>query len=75
MGRATYTKRMKRRLSDATTDAARTVKKAGEGIECATLLLWEDIPAWQQDGNQFIETGYRYAPLNHHTPPIGPLTK
>ncbi|ERF76957.1 hypothetical protein EPUS_02669 [Endocarpon pusillum Z07020] len=47
------------RLLDATTDAAKTLQKAGREIECAALLLWEEIPAWQQDGNQFMETGYR----------------
>lgn len=68
MSCATSSKRMKRRLSDATTDAAQTLRKTGRGIGYATLLLWEEIPAWQQDGNQFIETGYRYrTPQPAHT--------
>ncbi|KAK3348975.1 hemolysin-III channel protein-like protein Izh2 [Lasiosphaeria hispida] len=31
-------------------------KTASEAIQ---LLLWHDLPAWQQEGNHYIETGYR----------------
>jgi hypothetical protein len=59
MGRIAHAKRVKRKLSDATVDAAKALKKAGKEMECVALLLWEELPEWQQDGNQYIETGYR----------------
>jgi hypothetical protein len=61
MGRSIYARRVKRRLSDAAIDAAKALRKAGKEMECVALLLWEELPDWQQEGNQFIETGYRYA--------------
>lgn len=66
MGHHTYTNRVKRQLSDATTDAAKVLRKAEKEMGHVTLLLWEELPEWQQDGNQFIETGYRYASLSLH---------
>ncbi len=61
MGRFAYAKRAKRRSSNAAIDAAKALRKAGKEMECVALLLWEELPQWQQDGNQSIETGYRYA--------------
>lgn len=60
MGRVAFAKQVKRRLSNATIDAAQALKKAGKEMEGVALLLWEEKPEWQQDGNQFIVTGYRY---------------
>jgi hypothetical protein len=60
MGHFAYAKRIKRRLSNATIDAAKALRRVGKEMECVALLLWEELPQWQQDGNQFIETGYRY---------------
>jgi hypothetical protein len=60
MGRVAFAKRVKRRLSNATIDAVQALKKAGKETERVALLLWEEKPEWQLDGNQFIETGYRY---------------
>ncbi len=39
MGRGTYTKRMKRRLSEAATDAFQALEKVGKEIGYATLLV------------------------------------
>lgn len=60
MGSFTFSKKVKRRLSNATIDAARNLRKAGKEMGCVALLLWEELPEWQQEGNHFIETGYRY---------------
>jgi hypothetical protein len=68
MGRFAYAKRVKRRLSNATIDAARALRKAGKEMECIALLLWEELPEWQQEGNQYIETGYRYAAPQYGMP-------
>jgi adiponectin receptor len=37
-----------------------TVKEAEKRIEKALLVLWDDLPSWQQD-NHYIKSGYRPA--------------
>jgi len=37
-----------------------TVKQAEKRVEKALLVLWDDLPSWQQD-NHYIHTGYRPA--------------
>ena len=37
-----------------------TVKQAEKRIEEALLVLWDDLPSWQQD-NHYIHSGYRPA--------------
>ncbi|KAK4446570.1 hemolysin-III related-domain-containing protein [Podospora aff. communis PSN243] len=39
-----------------TTQPTNTIKNATNTVQ---LLLWHQLPAWQQEGNHFIETGYR----------------
>lgn len=40
---------------DATKSAAQTIEKR---IENALIVLWDDLPSWQQD-NHYIHSGYR----------------
>ena len=58
MARYVFRNRVKRRSSN---DARRcqNSEKSWKEMERVALLLWEELPKWQQDGNQFIETGYR----------------
>jgi hypothetical protein len=51
--------RIKRRLSDSVADPAQAVKQGGKQMQRFALLLWTEIPAWQQEDNKFIESGYR----------------
>jgi adiponectin receptor len=37
-----------------------TVKQAEKRVESALLVLWDDLPSWQQD-NHYIHSGYRPA--------------
>jgi adiponectin receptor len=37
-----------------------TVKQAEKRVETALLVLWDDLPSWQQD-NHYIHSGYRPA--------------
>jgi hypothetical protein len=50
---------IKRRLSDAVADPAQAAKQGGKQMQRFALLLWNEIPAWQQEDNKFIESGYR----------------
>ena len=51
--------RIKRRLSDAVSDSTEAVKQGGKKMRRTALRLWTEIPAWQQEDNKYIESGYR----------------
>jgi hypothetical protein len=44
--------RIKRRLSDAVADPAQAAKQGGKQMQRFALLLWNEIPAWQQEDNK-----------------------
>lgn len=69
MGYLSYVSRVKKGLSNTKIDAAGLLRRAANEMDCGGLLLWEEIPEWQKDGNQFIETGYRYGNRQSQTPP------
>jgi hypothetical protein len=46
-GRSTYAKRVKKRSSNATIDATKTLRKAGKEVQYVLLLVWKELPDWQ----------------------------
>ncbi|KAL3427867.1 ADIPOR-like receptor SPBC12C2.09c [Phlyctema vagabunda] len=50
----------RRRLDSKTENLSDAVKKVEERVENALVVLWDDLPTWQQD-NHYIHSGYRPA--------------
>lgn len=50
----------RQRKPPAPSSVIETVKSAEKAVENALTVLWNDLPAWQQD-NHYIHSGYRPA--------------
>ena len=51
-------RKVKRRLSDVASDTASIIQDGAKQMR--RLLLWTELPEWQQEDNKYIESGYRY---------------
>ncbi len=51
---------VRQRKPSASGTIVETVKKAEKRLENALVVMWDDLPSWQQD-NHYIHSGYRPA--------------